>query len=719
MKKRFISNVVLLSLLGGGIALSSCSEPSSSVVCMHASDVISLIDSLSDSSNKEEIEAARKAYDSLSSEEKGNIPASILNKLERLESILSSKAASQTVIDLIDSLNSSSTEEEINEAKAAYDSLNEEAKGFVTNLDKLLNALERIQSQKEAEMFSNKVNSIDLTTLTSETIKEIENAYENLSIEAKNLLDEATKEKYQQILVELDRQAALNFKNNIANSNVDTIEYDEIVTLRNEYESLSEKAKSFLDEATLTKYNQILENIDKVAKELANRIEELSSIEDVDLLFLAKKEEIKQLREKFSSLPAELKEKVTNINKLGELEKLIASFSLLLGGEDSPLRLKGDSEEYSYPTSFDVGFDQTYGTTLNLTLNQASQNYSLEVYFNNSIDNETLKSYDRLFFYFYNPGEVEVNMCLADTAWTRFGDSSSTYGKGWHKIEVDVSSILSSKPSAKIDTITSGWALFNPSVKEGWKITPIYGYKDNDKASLKTINSILSSLPSSLSGKTNQEKIQCISKLAYAKKLISSLAEEKKETVDMSKVDSFSSSYEKVGNVLYGINDNDTLNPFGSEENKEKIQSIDFDSSSSFASNYGQCFKINFKKSSPCSVYEFRLDNLSIDFSSYSYLCYSSMNDLCEWGGSSEGYGDYSYLIDDDIKLDLAANKQKYGLPGFYVDDGLGKGISFFEYQIDKEQESNQFKIPRFVYQNSWSSTVNSYLYLSPLVGLK
>ena len=42
-----------------------------------------------------------------------------------------------------------------------------------------------------------------------------------------------------------------------------------------------------------------------------------------------------------------------------------------------------------------------------------------------------------------------------------------------------------------------------------------------------------------------------------------------------------------------------------------------------------------------------------------------------------------------------------------------------FKYEIDKNKESNSFKSPRFVYQNSWTATVNNYLYYSPLVALK
>lgn len=717
-KKRLVVTVLMTSLLGGSFVLSSCNDESSSLSYIETDKVISLLNSLNDSSTKEEIEAARKAYDSLSSEDKANIPSSILSKLAKQETRIANIESSKMVIDLISALGEGPSEEAVNKAKEAYYALNEDAKGLVTNLDKLLSAIKRIEYKKEAEGFANKIKSIDLSTLTAEAIQTIQEEYDSLSEEAKALLDNETKEKYQQILVELDRQAAKAFEDKVNNADPYTIGYEEIVSLKNEYDSLTEKSKSFLKEETVSKYNQILANIDKKAKELVNRIDALLKINDNDYLFLSKKEEIQNIRSEYDSLPNELKEKVTNIDKLANLDKIVSSYSSLLGLEDEPLRLRGDSEQYSYPKSFVKGNDENYGITLDLTLNQATQNYALEIYFNKSINSETIGEYDKLFFYFYNPGDAAVNMCLGDTAWNRFGDSTTTYGKGWHKVEASTKAILNNKADAKIDTITSGWALFNTSITTGWRITPIYGYKDIDNYNFKKINSIIASLPTSLEGTSDYEKMQSISKLAFARKMLPSIDEELKAKLDIDKLNSLVSTYDKVGEVIYGINDVDTITPIETEKNKGSILGIDFDYSSSFASNFGQCYKIQFKTKSPMSVYEFALDNLKVDFSSYSSLCLGIQNDLCEWGDSKE-YGDYAYLIDDDIDLDLVNNKANYGLPGFYKDDGFGKGTSFFKYEIDKNKESNSFKSPRFVYQNSWTATVNNYLYYSPLVALK
>ncbi len=719
MKKRcLVGSVLMASLLGNSFMLSSCNDESSSSSYVETDKVISLLSSLNDSSTKEEIEAARKAYDSLSNEDKANIPSSILSKLTKQETRIANIESSKMVIDLINALGEDPTEEAINKAKEAYYALNEDAKGLVTNLDKLLSAIKRFEYKKEAEDFANKIKNVDLSTLTAENIRTIQEEYESLSIDAKASLDNETNEKYQQILVELDRRAAKAFEDKINKTDVDAIEYDEIVSLKNEYDSLTEKSKSFLKEETISKYNQILANIDKKAKELVNRIDALLNIDDSDSLFLSKKDEIQNIRYEYESLPVELKDKVTNIDKLLFLEKAISSYSALLGLEDDPLKLKGDSEEYSYPKSFVRGHDEKYGTTLDLTLNQATQNYALEIYFKSSIKSATIGEYDRLFFYFYNPGDAAINMSLADTAWTRFGDSTSTFGKGWHKIEVTTKAILEQKPNANIDTITSGWTLFNTSITTGWRITPIYGYKDIDNYNLKKINSIISSSPTSLGDKPDYEKTQVISKLAFANKLFLLLNEEAKAKVDIDKLTSLNNTYDKVGKVIYGINELDTITPIETEKNKDSVLGVDFDCGSSFASNFGQCYKIQFKTGSPMSVYEFSLDNLKGDFSSYSSLCLGIQNNLCEWG-DSKGYGDYAYLNDDDIKLDLANSKSNYGLPGFYNDDGYGKGVSFFKYEIDKKEESNSFKSPQFVYQNSWTKTVNNYLYYSPLVALK
>ena len=330
-KKRLVATVLMTSLLGSSFVLSSCNDESSSSSYVETDKVMSLLNSLNDSSTKEEIEAARKAYDSLSSEDKANIPSSILSKLTKQETRIANIESSKMVIDLISALGEDPSEEAVNKAKEAYYALNEDAKGLVTNLDKLLSAIKRIEYKKEAEGFANKIKSIDLSTLTAEAIQTIQEEYDSLSEEAKALLDNETKEKYQQILVELDRQAAKAFEDKVNNADPYTIGYEEIVSLKNEYDSLTEKSKSFLKEETVSKYNQILANIDKKAKELVNRIDALLKINDNDYLFLSKKEEIQNIRSEYDSLPNELKEKVTNIDKLANFDKIFSSYSSLLG----------------------------------------------------------------------------------------------------------------------------------------------------------------------------------------------------------------------------------------------------------------------------------------------------------------------------------------------------------------------------------------------------
>ena len=194
-KKRLVATVLMTSLLGGSFVLSSCNDESSSSSYVETDKVISLLNSLNDSSTKEEIEAARKAYDSLSSEDKANIPSSILSKLTKQETRIANIESSKMVIDLISALGEDPSEEAVNKAKEAYYALNEDAKGLVTNLDKLLSAIKRNEYKKEAEGFANKIKSIDLSTLTAEAIQTIQEEYDSLSEEAKALLDNETKEK--------------------------------------------------------------------------------------------------------------------------------------------------------------------------------------------------------------------------------------------------------------------------------------------------------------------------------------------------------------------------------------------------------------------------------------------------------------------------------------------------------------------------------------------
>lgn len=106
--------------------------------------------------------AARTAYDALSAFVKKQVTEEQLTKLVNAENeifVAKDKAAAKTVADMIDALTNDSTAEEIQGARTAYNKLTDEQKKLVTNLDKLATAEQRIVDKIAAE-FKAKVDAL-------------------------------------------------------------------------------------------------------------------------------------------------------------------------------------------------------------------------------------------------------------------------------------------------------------------------------------------------------------------------------------------------------------------------------------------------------------------------------------------------------------------------------------------------------------------------------
>lgn len=158
----------------------------------------------------EEIEAARKAFDNLTYDQKQKVKnyekltdAEI--KYDKLKKDADEKAAEE-VEDMIDKLDSKSEtfEEDVKAAKKAYDNLTADQKKLVGNYFKLTNALKELASQedkKAAEEVELLIAAIGTVTRDSgEKIKTARDAYNALTAEQKALVEnlfvlEAAEEK--------------------------------------------------------------------------------------------------------------------------------------------------------------------------------------------------------------------------------------------------------------------------------------------------------------------------------------------------------------------------------------------------------------------------------------------------------------------------------------------------------------------------------------------
>lgn len=112
--------------------------------------------------DESKVVAARTAYDALSAFVKKQVTEEQLTKLVNAENeilVAKDKAAAKTVADMIDALTNDSTAEEIQGARTAYNKLTDEQKKLVTNLDKLAMAEQRIVDKIAAE-FKAKVDAL-------------------------------------------------------------------------------------------------------------------------------------------------------------------------------------------------------------------------------------------------------------------------------------------------------------------------------------------------------------------------------------------------------------------------------------------------------------------------------------------------------------------------------------------------------------------------------
>ena len=136
------------------------------------------------SDDKDDIEAAREAYEALSDEEKEQIPQDALNRLETAEVALA--------VDMIDDLPSGGkvtkdNKEAIEEAKAVYEALTEEQKTevgeeLITKLKEAESALAVVETK---EAISSLPAADKVTAASKEAVEAAREAYEALSDEEK------------------------------------------------------------------------------------------------------------------------------------------------------------------------------------------------------------------------------------------------------------------------------------------------------------------------------------------------------------------------------------------------------------------------------------------------------------------------------------------------------------------------------------------------------
>lgn len=278
------------------------------ITVSEAIDVLPSSDEIT-SKDKDAIEAARKAYEALTNEQKSQFPQDKLNKLEEAESIL----AMITVSEAIDALPSfdgitSSDKEAIEAVRAAYEALTPEQKEMFPA--ETLELLENYEKVFDTMSKINDIGEIDNSEATKEAIEEAKAAYDALTPEQKELLDE---DYVETLLNSVAVQEVIDEINKID----DVIKYDAdskeaIEAAREAYEALTSEQKEMFPAETL----KDIENSEAVYDVL----EKIYDIGDVDY-DTDSEQKIKEARAAYNGLNAEQKAMVDK----AALEKLTSS----------------------------------------------------------------------------------------------------------------------------------------------------------------------------------------------------------------------------------------------------------------------------------------------------------------------------------------------------------------------------------------------------------
>jgi len=258
--------------------------------------------------DKEAIEAARAAYDALTDEEKAKVGPEKLAEIEAAESALAVSTAKES-IDALPSSDEITTadKEAIEAARAAYESLTNEQKAKVApeTLTKLEEAESALVVSTVSEAIDALPSSDEITTADKEAIEVARAAYESLTDEQKAKVAPETLAKIEAAESALEVSAASEVIDALPSSDeITTADKETIEAAREAYEALSDEQKAEVAPETLTKLEEA-ESALEVA-EVVELIKNIGSVENNE----ESKERIEAARAAYEKLSADQKAKI-------------------------------------------------------------------------------------------------------------------------------------------------------------------------------------------------------------------------------------------------------------------------------------------------------------------------------------------------------------------------------------------------------------------------
>ncbi len=281
--------------------------------------------------NKEAVEAARKAYDALTNEQKAKVDPETLAKLEAAEKEINDIETSNQVIETINNLPlineiTSADKDAIKAARKAYEDLSDEAKKKVSK--EIIDNLEAAELTLAIAIFDEEFEKVpasadEITNSDKEAIEAAREAYEALNEEQKSQFPQDKLNKLEEAETAL---AYVTFNEEFAkipvnSEDITTADKEAIEAARKAYEALTEEQKSQFPQDKLNKL-----------KEAENALAVITVSEAIDVLpssdgiTSADKDAIKAARNAYEALTEEQKLQFPQdkLNKLKEAENTLA-----------------------------------------------------------------------------------------------------------------------------------------------------------------------------------------------------------------------------------------------------------------------------------------------------------------------------------------------------------------------------------------------------------
>ena len=331
-QKALISDEVLKKLTDAEDALAETEKASivtEAINDLPAADDITLDD-------KADVEAARAAYDALTDEQKAQVEEETLKKLTDAEAVIADLVAAKGADDKINALPAAADvtledKDDVEAARAAYDALTDDQKALVDEdtVKKLTDAETAIENLEAAKAATDKIDEIpdDVTLDDKETVEAAREAYDALSDDQKALVDEDTVKKLTDAETTIENLEAAKAATDKINAipATDEIALDDkadVEAAREAYDALTDDQKDLVDEDTVKKLTDAEKEIAdlEAAKAVADEINDLPATKEITL---DDKADVEAAREAYDALTDDQKAKVDKdtVKKLTDAEE--------------------------------------------------------------------------------------------------------------------------------------------------------------------------------------------------------------------------------------------------------------------------------------------------------------------------------------------------------------------------------------------------------------